>query len=389
MNMTTIPILDLKAQYATIKDEIRIAIDRVLDNQQFILGAEVEALEKALSEYCQCRYAFGVSSGTDALLLSLMAIGIRPGDEVITTPYSFFATSGSIVRLGGKPVYVDIDPTTYNIQADQIEAKVTKNTKAILPVHLAGQVSDMDPIMDLARHYGIPVIEDACQAIGADYKGMRAGSIGSLGCFSFFPSKNLGGYGDSGLVTTNAPLLAEKVSLLRNHGQRPKYHNHVVGGNFRMDAIQGAILRVKFNYLESWTDARRKHARLYKQLFSAKNLEIELDEIDTKEGIVLPAETEFGRHIYHLYMIRTRYRNELGVYLKDNGIGNEIYYPIPLHLQECFSDMGYKPGDFPQSEIAAKETLALPIYPELTDEMISRVVNTISDFFRTRAHKRF
>jgi dTDP-4-amino-4,6-dideoxygalactose transaminase len=233
MNIKPIPILDLKAQYSTIRGEIQAAIERVLDSQQFILGPEVEALERDLAEYCQCKYAFGVSSGTDALLLSLMTIGIKPGDEVITTPYSFFATSGSIVRLGAKPIYVDIDPATYNIQAEQIEPKITAYTKAILPVHLAGQVADMDPILEIAKQYSLYVIEDACQAIGADYKGKRAGSIGHLGCFSFFPSKNLGGYGDSGMVTCNDEDLANKVSLLRNHGQRPKYHNHLVGGSFK------------------------------------------------------------------------------------------------------------------------------------------------------------
>ncbi len=267
MNSDFIPLLDLKAQYSSIKEEILVAISRVLDSQQFILGPEVEALENEMADYCQSKYAFGVSSGTDALLLSLMAIGVKPGDEVITTPYSFFATSGSIVRLGAIPVYVDIDPVTFNIQAEGIEAKITPHTKAILPVHLAGQVANMDPIMEAAKRYGLYVIEDACQAIGADYKGKKAGSIGDLGCFSFFPSKNLGGYGDSGMVTCNDASLADKVSLLRNHGHRPKYHNLLVGGNFRMDAIQAAVLRVKFKYLENWIETRRKHAVTYQRLF--------------------------------------------------------------------------------------------------------------------------
>lgn len=380
MTSKPIPILDLKAQYQTVKEEIHAAIERVLDSQQFILGAEVEALEKVLAEYCQCTYAFGVSSGTDALLLAMMAIGIKAGDEVITSPYSFFATSGSIVRLGATPVYADIDPASFNIMADQIEARITKNTKAILPVHLAGQVADMDAILEIARRYGLYVIEDACQAIGADYKGKRAGSIGDIGCFSFFPSKNLGGYGDSGLVTTNKAELADKLSLLRNHGMRPKYHNRIVGGNFRMDAIQAAVLRVKFVHLEAWTESRRKHAAMYRKLFTQNEIAVPLAEFGLKNGIVLPSEAGYGRHIFHLFMIRTKHRDELAKFLKANEIGNEIYYPIPLHLQECFSNMGHKQGDFPHSERAAKETLALPIYPELTEDMISRVVNTIVVF---------
>jgi dTDP-4-amino-4,6-dideoxygalactose transaminase len=386
MNLKPIPLLDLKAQYSTIKGEIQAAIERVLDSQQFILGSEVEALEKELAEYCQCKFAFGVSSGTDALLLSLMAISIQPGDEVITTPYSFFATSGSIVRLGAKPVYVDIDPASFNIQSEQIGPKITSRTKAILPVHLAGQVANMGPIMDIAKQHGLYVIEDACQAIGADYMGKRAGSIGHLGCFSFFPSKNLGGYGDSGMVTCNDAALADRVSLLRNHGQRPKYHNHLVGGNFRMDAIQAAILRVKFIHLENWTQTRRKHASTYQHLFTKQAISIPLNEYSVKSGIVLPAESGFGRHIYHLYMIRTKYRDELSTYLKIHGIGNEIYYPISLHLQECFNDLGFKLGDFPQSERAAKETLALPIYPELSEDMLSRIVDNVVEFQKSHAN---
>jgi dTDP-4-amino-4,6-dideoxygalactose transaminase len=383
MNSQPIPILDLKAQYATIKEEIHVALERVLSTQQFILGSEVEALEKVLADYCQCKYAFGVSSGTDALLVSLMAIGIRPGDEVITTPYSFFATAGSIVRLGAKPVFVDIDPTTFNILPGRIERAITSRTKAIIPVHLAGQIADMDPIIEVANQHDLYVIEDACQAIGADYKGRRAGSIGHIGCFSFFPSKNLGGYGDSGLVTTNDPDLADKVSLLRNHGQRPKYHNKLVGGNFRMDALQAAVLSVKFNHLEHWTKARRKHAATYRELFSQAEMAISYDEFNFKKGVILPVETGFGRHIYHLFMIRTKKRDELMSHLKENHIGCDIYYPIPLHLQECFSELHFEHGDFPNSESAAKETLAIPIYPELTDDMITRVMDVITEFYKT------
>ncbi|MFZ2096704.1 MAG: DegT/DnrJ/EryC1/StrS family aminotransferase, partial [Anaerolineales bacterium] len=313
----------------------------------------------------------------------LMAIGIMPGDEVITTPYSFFSTSGSIVRAGGIPVYVDIDPSTYNIQPGQIEAKVTSRTKAILPVHLAGQMANMEPILEIAKRYGLYVIEDACQAIGADYNGKKAGSLGHLGCFSFYPSKNLGGYGDSGLVSCNDAELAEKVFMLRNHGQKTKYNNHLIGGNFRMDAIQAAILRVKLTHLETWTEARRKNAVRYNRLFIKNAISISHDDIGIKSGIVLPYDAGFGRHIYHLYLIRTKYRDELVTFLKSRDIATEIYYPIPLHLQECFKEMGYKPGDYPQSERAAKETLSLPIYPELSEEMTTRVVNTIAEFVKS------
>jgi len=383
MNSLPIPILDLTAQYSTIKTEILVAIERVLDSQQFILGSEVEEIEKVLADYCHCKYAFGVSSGTDALLVSMMAIGIKPGDEVITTPYSFFATAGSIVRLGAKPVFVDVDPDFFNIQTDHIESAINSRTKAIIPVHLAGQSADMDPILEIANHNSLFVLEDACQAIGADYKGRRTGSMGHLGCFSFFPSKNLGGYGDGGLVTTNDTELADKISLLRNHGQRPKYHNALVGGNFRMDALQAAILGVKFKHLENWTKTRRLHAYAYRELFSQAGISISFDEFETKQGIVPPEEAGFGRHIYHLFMIRTKYRDELTSFLKTKRIGCEIYYPIPLHLQECFSELGYKRGDFPNSERAAKETLALPVYPELTDDMIGRVVGEIADFVKS------
>jgi dTDP-4-amino-4,6-dideoxygalactose transaminase len=384
MNTTPIPMLDLKTQYSTIKAEIQSAIDRVLDSQQFILGAEVEALETVLAAYCQSKYAFGVSSGTDALLLSLMVIGIKPSDEVITTPYSFFSTAGSIARLGARPVFVDIEPNTFNINADLVEHAINSHTKAIIPVHLAGQSADMNPILDIAKRHDLFVIEDACQAIGADYNGFRTGSMGHLGCFSFYPSKNLGGYGDSGLVTTNDDELANKISILRNHGQRPKYVNPLVGGNFRMDALQAAVLGAKFRHLENWIEARRKHAEIYRDKFSSFGISISLNEFDVIRGVVLPHEAGFGRHIYHLYMIRTKKRAELISYLKDNQVGCEVYYPIPLHLQECFQDLGYKEGDFPQSERAAKESLALPIYPELTDEMQSIVVEIISEFFNSR-----
>lgn len=383
MNITPIPLLDLNAQYSTIKVEIQAAIERVLESQKFILGTEVEDLEEVLADYCQCKYTIGVSSGTDALLVSLMAIGIQPGDEVITTPYSFSSTAMTIARLGAKPIFVDIDPHTFNIQADQIEHAVTSETKAIIPVHMAGQTANMDPILEVAEYHNLYIIEDACQAIGADYKGKRTGSIGHIGCFSFYPSKNLGGYGDSGLVTTNNVELADKIFLLRNHGQRPKYHNLFVGGNFRMDAIQAAVLSVKFRYLETWTTARRRHAQTYRDKFAQSGISISLNESDTQKGIVISDEAGFGRHVYHLFMIRTKNRDELISNLKSNQIGCEIYYPVPLHLQKCFHEYGYKRGDFPESEKASDETLALPIYPEMTDEMIFRVVDVITATYRS------
>ena len=382
MNLKPIPILDLKAQYSTIKEEIQAAIERVLDSQQFILGTEVEALEKELAEYCQCKFAFGVSSGTDALILSLMAIDIKPGDEVITTPYSFFATSGSIVRLGAIPVYVDIDPATFNIQGEQIEPKITAHTKAILPVHLAGQVADMGPIMEIANQHGLSVIEDACQAIGSDYKGKRAGSIGHLGCFSFFPSKNLGGYGDSGMVTCNDAILADKVSLLRNHGQRPKYHNHIVGGNFRMDAIQAAVLESNSII---WRIGRRPgvstHIHIGNYLLM-NGISVPLRKLVLSTGSAPSRSRIWSPHLSPIHD-PNKIPGRAFSLSKNPRNRNEIYYPIPLHLQECFSDMGFKPGDFPQSERAAKETLALPIYPELSEDMLSRIVDTIVEFHKS------
>jgi dTDP-4-amino-4,6-dideoxygalactose transaminase len=381
-NEMTVPILDLKAQYALIREEIQAAIECVMESQHFILGPEVEALEKEIAEYSQCQFGIGVSSGTDALLVSLMAIDIKPGDEVITSPYSFFATAGAIVRLGARPVFVDIDLDTLNMDASLVEAAVTERTRAILPVHLAGQMTDMDPIMEIANRHNLYVIEDACQALGADYHGRRAGSIGHLGCFSFFPSKNLGGAGDSGMVVCNDPALADRVSLLRNHGHRPKYYNQAVGGNFRMDALQAAILRVKFKYLEGWTAGRQKNAALYRCLFIEAGLAKENPQNSSEYPVTLPKETGWGRHIYHLYQTRVQRRDELMAYLKAHNVGNEIYYPVPLHLQSCFKDLGYRVGSLPKAERASAETLALPIYPELTEVQIRKVVDTISSFFR-------
>jgi len=370
-----VPLLDLKAQYEAIKDEIREAIDRVLESQRFILGPEVEAFEEEVAAYSQTQYGIGVSSGTDALLVSLMAIGIRPGDEVITTPYTFFATAGVISRLCAKPVFVDIDPRTYNIDPGKIEAAITPRTKAIIPVHLYGQMADMDPIVEMAEKYNLYVIEDAAQAIGAEYKGKRAGSIGHLGCFSFFPSKNLGGVGDGGMVVTNDPDLAEKVRVLRVHGAKPKYYHHVVGGNFRLDALQAAVLRVKLRYLDEWTAARQHNAAYYRKLFAEAGL------LEGENAITLPYDAGWGRHIYNQFVIRVpKQRDALREYLESRGIGTAIYYPVPLHLQACFADLGYKEGDFPVSEKVSKEALALPVYPELDKRRAERVVTIIKEF---------
>lgn len=391
-----VPLLDLKAQYAAIRDELREAIDRVAESQHFILGPEVEGLEKEVAAYSHSEFGIGVSSGSDALLVTLMAVGLRPGDEVITTPYTFFATAGAVARLGAKSVFVDVDPLTYNIEPSAIEATVTERTRAIIPVHLYGQMADMNPIMEVAARHHLYVIEDAAQAIGSEYEGRRAGSIGHFGCFSFFPSKNLGGFGDGGMVTTNDPDLADRVKLLRNHGYRPKYYNKVVGGNFRLDAIQAAVLRVKLKYLDQWTEARQRNAARYRELFAEAELSIRPEEalgqradavsggaspLSEMAGVVLPTEAPDRRHIYNQFVIRSGRRDELMAYLKERKIGTEIYYPVPMHLQECFADLGHGRGDFPESERAAEETLALPIYPELTGEMMESVVGAVADFY--------
>jgi dTDP-4-amino-4,6-dideoxygalactose transaminase len=374
--MTPVPLLDLKAQYGSIEDEIRAAMERVLASQHFILGPEVEALEHEVAAYSQCACGIGVSSGTDALLAALMAIDLQPGDEVITTPYTFFATAGSISRLGGRPVFVDIDPLTYNIAPDLLEDAITSRTKAIIPVHLFGQMADMSPIMEIAKRHNLYVIEDAAQAIGAEYHGKRAGSIGEMGCFSFFPSKNLGAFGDAGMVVTNDATLADKLKLIRGHGAVPKYYHRLVGGNFRLDALQAAVLRVKLKYLDQWTAARQRNATIYRRLFEDAAL------VDT--DISLPVDVSQGRHIYNQFVIRTRQRDELQAHLSVRQIGSEIYYPLPLHLQACFAALGYREGDFPSSEAAANETLALPIYPELTEEMQIAVATAVAGFYEGR-----
>jgi dTDP-4-amino-4,6-dideoxygalactose transaminase len=368
-----VPLLDLKEQNAALRPEIEAALARVLNTNGFILGSEVAALECELAGYCGTKYAVGCASGSDAILLALMAYDIGPGDEVITTPYSFFATVSSITRLGATPVFVDIDPETYNIDPAQVEAKITDRTKAIEPVHLYGHCADMAAIKAIASPLGIPVIEDAAQAIGAEENGVRAGNIGDIGCFSFYPSKNLGGMGDGGFLTTNDETLFKKLVALRNHGAEVKYYHKWVGLNSRLDGFQGAVLRIKLPHLDAWTDARQKNAARYRQLFTDAGL---------NEQIGLPVERANGRHIYNQFVIRvTNGRDELRSFLTDRGVGTDIYYPVPLHLQECFAYLGYGPGDLPESERAARETLALPIYPELRQDQQEYVVSAIADFF--------
>jgi len=377
-----VPLLDLKAQYATIKDEINNAVVEVLESQYFILGPKVKAFEEAVAEYCQCRLGIGVSSGTDAILIAMMAEDIGEGDEIITTPYTFFATAGCIHRAGAKPVFVDIDPLTYNIDPAMIEAKITARTKAIMPVHLFGQMAEMDSIMEIANKHGLIVFEDAAQAIGAEFHGRRAGSIGQYGCFSFFPSKNLGGAGDGGMVVTNDPDRAEKLNVMRDHGSKPKYLHRVVGGNFRLDALQAAVLHVKLGHLDEWTKGRQRNAELYSKLFNDAGIVIDPSEgnLKDKRGVVLPTVTDSSRHIYNQYVIRSDQRDDLMKFLHKKGIVTAIYYPLSLHMQECFAYLGYNEGDFPHSELAARESLALPIYTELTEEMIGYVVDSIVEF---------
>lgn len=384
VSRVTVPLLDLRAQYATIRDEVRAAMDRVIESQHFILGPEVAALEQEVAAYCQCAHAIGSSSGTDALLVSLMAIGLKPGDEVITTPYTFFATAGSVARLGARPVFVDIEPSTFNIDPNGIEAAITERTRAILPVHLFGQMADMAPILDIARRRDLVVIEDAAQAIGAEYHGHRAGSLGDLGCFSFFPSKNLGAFGDGGMVTANDADLADRVQLLSNHGYRPKYYNKVVGGNFRLDALQAAILRVKLAHLDDWTASRQRNAAKYRGNIASAGAVFagEATELEGDGGILLPVDAGFGRHIYNQFVIRVSSfrRDGLLQRLKSVGIGTEVYYPVPLHQQECFTGLGYTAGAFPHSELAARQSLALPIYAELSEDQLALVVKTVVEY---------
>jgi dTDP-4-amino-4,6-dideoxygalactose transaminase len=361
-----VPLLDLTAQYAPMRSEILAAIARVTDSQRFILGAEVEAFEREIASAIGVSHAIGVSSGTDAIIAALMALGIGPGDEVVTPTYSFFATAGCVARIGATPRLVDIDPATFNIDPASIEAAITPRTRAIMPVHLFGLCADMPPILEIARRRGIPVIEDAAQAIGA------APTVGALGCYSFFPSKNLGAFGDAGLVVSNDAAVADRVRLLRNHGAHERYFHEIVGGNFRLDAIQAAVLRVKLPRLEGWTQGRRRNAGRYRQLFAEAGL----------DGVVtLPREPSGRRHIFNQFVIRAPRRDGLRAHLDAAGIGTEIYYPVPFHLQKCFESLGHRRGDFPHAERAAADSLALPIYSELTEAQQRQVVDAIARFY--------
>ncbi|HEY2783099.1 MAG TPA: DegT/DnrJ/EryC1/StrS family aminotransferase [Steroidobacteraceae bacterium] len=392
--MTNVPLLDLKAQYAQIRAEVMPIIEQVCASQRFILGEHVVGLEAELARYCGSAAGIGVSSGTDALLLALMALGVGAGDEIITSPFTFFATAGTIARLGARPVFCDIDPVSFNLSpaavADFLERDCkTQNgellnrrtggrVKGLMPVHLYGQSADMDPLMAIAKQHRLKVIEDAAQAIGTEYGSVRVGAIGDIGCFSFFPSKNLGAFGDAGLCTTNDADLAETMRVLRVHGGKPKYFHSVIGGNFRIDELQAAILRVKLKYLDGWTAARQRNAAFYDAAFGAAGI----------SNLVTPRASVQGRHIFNQYVVRVQNRDALKDFLTGRGIGTEIYYPVPLHLQQCFAYLGHSAGDFPESERAAEETLALPIYPELAEAQLAHVVASIAEFFSSaRARK--
>ena len=388
--MTHVPLLDLKAQYAQIRAEVMPIIEQVCASQRFILGEHVLALEAEVAAYCGSAAGIGVSSGTDALLLALMALGVGAGDEIITSPFTFFATAGTIARLGARPVFCDIDPVSFNLSPQAVaqfidRLCVAKNgqlinratggrIKGIMPVHLYGQSADMEPLMAAARQHGLKVIEDAAQAIGTEYRGVRVGSIGDIGCFSFFPSKNLGAFGDAGLCTTNDAELAESMRVLRVHGGKPKYFHALIGGNFRIDELQAAVLRVKLKYLDGWTEARQRNAAHYSAAFGAAEFAGKL---------VAPRATVEGRHIFNQYVVRVKDRDALKDHLTSRGIGTEIYYPVPLHLQQCFAYLKYAAGDFPQSERAAAETLALPIYPELTPAQLDHVIASVAEFYQS------
>jgi dTDP-4-amino-4,6-dideoxygalactose transaminase len=370
-----VPLLDLRSQYATIREDALAALTRVCESQALILGPEVEGLERELAAMLQVKHAVGVSSGSDALLIALMALGVGPGDEVITSAYSFFASAGSISRLGATPVMVDIDPTTYNVAPLKIAAAITTRTKAIMPVHLFGLSADLQPILDVAAARGIPVVEDAAQAIGARYHDRVTGGLGTMGCFSFYPTKNLGAFGDGGLVTTNDDAIAYRLKILRNHGGEARYYHKIVGGNFRIDALQAAVLRVKAPHLAKWTEGRRANAKKYDQMFKQAGL---------AGRLTLPIEPAGYFHIFNQYIVRAPDRDALRAHLTSQGVGTEVYYPVPLHRQECFADLEYKTGDLPEAERAAKESLALPIYPELTTEQLQYVVDAIAGHFKKK-----
>lgn len=376
-----VPLLDLKAHHGPLHKEIMAALEQTFRSQAFILGAEVETLEERVAAYCQTTYGIGVTSGTDALLIALMALGVGSGDEVITTPYSFFATAGAVARLGGRPVLIDIDPRTFNLDPGKLDDVVTRKTKAIIPVHLYGQSADMAPIMDVAKRHNLSVIEDAAQAIGSEYQdGRRVCSIGTIGCLSFFPSKNLGCLGDGGMAVTSDPDLAERMRVLRVHGSKPKYYHKLIGGNFRLDTIQAAVLNVKLNYLDGWTKRRQENASRYDALFKQTGL-VQKGKVKLPEPVYRNAGVRHF-HIYNQFVLRVEQRDALMAHLKQKDIGAEIYYPVPFHLQECFRYLGYEEGDFPESERAAKETVALPIYPELTPDQQAEVVEAIAGYYQ-------
>jgi dTDP-4-amino-4,6-dideoxygalactose transaminase len=364
-----IPFIDLKSQYLSIKEEIQPAISQVLGSTQFILGNEVAALEREFAHYCGADYGIAVNTGTSALHLALLAAGIAPGDEVITTPFTFVATVAAIDYTGAKAVFVDIDPVSLTIDVTKIEAAITERTKAIVPVHLYGQPADMDPILEIARRYGLTVIEDAAQAHRAEYKGQGVGSIGDLGCFSFYPGKNLGAYGEGGMVVTNNPKYAHTMDMLRDWGQERKYHHVLKGYNYRMDGLQGAILRVKLRHLDDWTEARRNHAAQY-------------DKLLTKADLITPTVMPYSHHVYHIYAVRSKSRDVLQQRLHEQGIQTGIHYPIPVHLQPAYADLGYKAGDFPHAELAAKEVLSLPMYAELTPTQIHVVSESLQNILQ-------
>ena len=377
---TKVPFFDLAVQFKSIEEEVKSALDEVFRTQQFILGSKVQALEETIARYCGTRSAIGVASGSDALLLSLMALGVGRGDEVLLPPFTFFATAGSVSRLGAIPVFVDINPETYNIDPSKSAERISSKTRAIIPVHLFGQCADMNPLLKIAKEKNLFLIEDAAQALGAEYKpiagedGRRAGQMGDLGCFSFYPTKNLGAFGDAGMVVTDNPALSEKVRLLRAHGSQPKYFHKWIGINSRLDTVQAAILLVKFKYLEKWTGERQRKAERYRLLFR--------ELLSSVEGIRLPTVQYQNRHIFHQYVIRVRERDRLRKFLAEEGIGTDIYYPLPLHLQECYAPLGYRRGDLPHSEKASEEVLALPIYPELAEDQQIAVVDRIKAFYR-------
>ncbi len=374
-----VPLLDLKKQYATLRDEIRTATDELFESQGFILGPKVEAFEKAIADYVGARHAIGMSSGTDAQLAAMMALGIGPGDEVVTSPYTFFSTAGAVVRLGARPVFCDIDPATYNVDPEKLAKAITPKTKAIQPVHLYGQCADMDPILAVAKAKGIPVIEDACQSLGAAYKGRKAGSMGEFGAFSFFPSKNLGGFGDGGMVTTNDDGFASTLRALRMHGETSRYHHKLVGGNFRLDALQAVVLHVKLPHLDSWAEGRRQNAAEIERRFLEHG-----GRTFEEGGIAFPREAPGQHHVYNQFVVRVaRGRREaLKERLVQLKIGHAVYYPVPLHLQECFAGLGGKPGDFPEAERAAMETIALPVFPELAPSQKAFVAYHLAQFSR-------